>query len=251
MVNKTLNEIVRGNEIKHRGGKFLLIERLLEESEDNSIKHYIEENKSSLYLEKLRKIYPQIRNIPKKDMLFFDIETCGFSYNDPIFAIGMTHLNHHIKSSCIFARDYSEEKTILQYFVDILPKYHCFFTYNGIAFDITRLDKRMKANGIKHTSKKHPSLRKAMHESHIDLMNELQTLKGLSLPDFKLKTVEKVLFGMSRENDALSKDLPGIYRKYVNGEESDEKMASALEHAITDTLTLPAILAYISNRKLK
>ena len=237
-----LNDLVKGKEISYKGGSFLSIERDLKNIEDNPIKQYLLSNQEELHLDKIRKTFYKLKKIPKREMLFFDVETCGFSYNCPIFAIGMTHLNHNIVTSCFFARDYSEEKTVLKYFVDMLPNYHAFLTYNGLAFDLTRVDKRLIANGLRTTEE--GTLKKALEMSHLDLKQELSSMRKLNLPDLKLQTVEKILFGMTRENDIPSSEIPIVYNNYMK-REKETKMANVINHVMTDTLSLPAILAYV------
>lgn len=248
-----LEKLVSGEVISYKGGQLLLTERHFDSLSQNPIVDYIKKHKEGLALERIRKAFPELHHVPKRDILFFDIETCGLSYDSPIFAIGLAHLNHEIETSCLFARDYSEEKSILQLFLDLVPQYHAFFSYNGNSFDLPRLDKRMQANGIAYPQNQQSqsgdlqTLKDALNSSHshVDLKQALKALPRLQLPDQKLQTIEKVVFQMSRQDDAASHTIPEIYRGYIAGTHPEEKMARGIQHVLDDTLTLVALVGYI------
>lgn len=243
-----LEKLVSGKVLPYSNGEFLLVEKNLRDMSDNPIKRFIEENREFLNLNAIRHSFPEIYDIPKREILFFDIETLGFSPNSPIFSIGLTHLTEGITTSCLFARDYSEEKIILQYFLDLLPQHHAFFTYNGASFDLPRLDKRMRdAHGISYQG---TGLKERLNSHHLDLKKFIQRLRP-DLPDHKLSTIEKLVFKMSREGDIPSSQVPKAYKEYVEGTDGEEKIARVISHNMRDTLTLVAVLAYASKRNRK
>jgi uncharacterized protein YprB with RNaseH-like and TPR domain len=241
----SLKDLVNGETVSHKKGKFMLVERALPEMGDNPITRYIAKHRDYLILDSIRAKFPQLTDVPKREMLFFDNETTGLSGNNTIFSIGLTHLTEGVKTSCLFARDYWEERAILRYFLDLLPQHHAFFGYNSTAFDLPRLDSRLRAHGLYNGT----PLKEALNHDHIDLMQEMRKARP-DLPDYRLQTIEKLIFGMSREGDIPSSQVPKAYRDYMAGKEgSEEKMAKVIKHNMRDTLTLVAVLAYLCGRK--
>jgi len=241
-----LEKLVGGKIISYKGESFLLVEKSLEEMGDNPITRYLAEHKQNLSLDKVRKRFPGLHHVPKNAMLYFDVETTGLSGNHAIFSIGMTHLTEGINTSCLFARDYWEERAVLKYFLDLLPEHHAFFTYNGDSFDIPRLEKRIRnAHGLLHDSK---SLRDFMNSAHIDLYHEMRKACP-GLQDYTLRSVEKLVFGLSRRGDIASSKVPEAYQEYINGTDGEEKIARVIQHNMRDTLTLAAIFAYLCREK--
>jgi len=251
----SLKDLVGGKTVSHKGGKFMLIEKPLGEMEENPITRYIAEHRDSLTLDRIRKKFPL--EVPKKEMLFFDTETTGLSGNHTVFSVGLTHLTEGIKTSCLFARDYWEERAILQYLLDLLPQHHAFFTYNGNSFDLPRIDNRLNERGLNGGK----TLGDALNNSHIDLRHEMP--RAIKLPDYKLQTVEKLVFGMEREGDIPSSQVPKAYRDYVKDQydiapkkrrpeltkKREERMSRVIRHNMRDTLTLVAVLAFLVGRK--
>lgn len=199
-----------------RGESFYLIEKPLSELDTGPIDSYIEKHRESLLLRNLRRKFPELEHIPKERMLFFDIETCGFDPNNPIIAIAMAHMHHQyeIMLQCLFARNYSEEKAVIQYFLDSLPNYHAFFTYNGNAFDILRIQARAIQNGLFNGKRKLDSM---FNGEHYDLYLLGKEKSRIFLPDAKLQTVERLLFGFNRDSDVECDKIPELYFEYVYG----------------------------------
>lgn len=239
-----LKKLVQGKTVSTKQGRFMLVERDLREMNGNPIKDYIEKHRKVITLERIRRRFPYLTGAPKKDMLFFDIETCGFSYSSPILSIGLADLAGGISTRCLFARDYSEERAILSYFLGLMPQYQIFFTYHGNSFDLSRLDKRLKANGL--NGKKNKTLKEMLGQTHIDLRQEVRKLRlGF---DLGLQTLEKLALELSRDKDIPSKKIPKTYRDYVYGADNEQDIARIIRHNMHDTLTLIALLAYICKR---
>lgn len=254
----SLKDLVNGKTVSRKKGNFMLVERSLSEMGDSPITRYIAEHKGYLLLDSIRAKFPQLKDVPKREMLFFDTETTGLSGNNSIFSIGLTHLTEGVKTSCLFARDYWEERAILQYFLDLLPQHHAFFGYNSSSFDLPRLDSRLKAHGLYNGT----SLKETLNHDHIDLMQEMRKARP-KLPGHTLQTIEKLIFGMSREGDVPSSQVPRAFREYIEDlrgkvpenlwpdltRKREEKMAKVIKHNMRDTLTLVAVLAYLCGRK--
>jgi uncharacterized protein YprB with RNaseH-like and TPR domain len=244
-----LESYIKGTARKYRGGSFYHVERSLKEIDSGKIGEYIAKHKDYLLVKNLKRQFPDLEYIPKSRMLFFDIETCGFGSESPIISIALAHMHHgaDIGLECLFARNYSEEKAILQYFLNLLPQYEAFFSYNGKSFDGPRTKSRAIHNGLYNKELKDlsglvldgdngnngddghddPNLSETANGNgesrHHDLYHLCRQKNRLVLPDAKLKTIEKLVFGFTRSNDIASEDIPRVYYEYVYGRKMELK----------------------------
>jgi len=121
-----IEDFIRGKARRYKGGGFFSVRRKLEDIDSGLMGDYIKDNRQGLFLKNIRREFSELQDVPKSKMLFFDIETCGVDpHKDPIISIAMAHMygKSDVTVQCLFARDYSEEKTILQYFFHLLPHY--------------------------------------------------------------------------------------------------------------------------------
>lgn len=231
----TLEKHIAGEEKKYGGGTFYLVERTLEELGRDSVYDYIRANRDTLLMKSIRRRFPELAHIPRNRMLFLDIENCGLEIDSPIISIALAHMNSTsgIKLECLFARDYSEEKAILKYFLDIVPNYEAFFTYNGKSFDAPRLRERAIHNGLYDPSIKNlcgligsngdkgkTSQESDSGNNHHDFFHLCRQAARINLADAKLKTIEKTLPELGhfrRQDDIASADIPKVYFEYVYG----------------------------------
>jgi len=227
-----LEEYVDGRERSYRGRKLFVVEKSLKEIESGRIGEYVRDNRECLYLKNLTRAFPDLEHIPKQKMLFFDIETCDLGPESPIISIAMAHMQHQCDMSiqCLFARDYTEERAVLQYFADIIHGYDAFFTYNGKSFDVPRIQKRMIQNGL--FDSKGRKLKKIFEDqgrSHHDLYLIGQEKARILLSDARLQTIEKEGFHFRRRNDLPGEEIPRTYYEYVYGRKRMSKQVRADE----------------------
>jgi uncharacterized protein YprB with RNaseH-like and TPR domain len=232
----TLSEYISGSEKTYRGGTFYIVERGLEEMDAGTLADYTREHKDMLLAKNLGARFSELATIPKKKMLFLDIENCGLGIDSPIISIAMAHMHHgaDIDFECLFARNPQEEKPLLQYFLSQLQNYEAFFTYNGKSFDAPRIRARAIHNGLYAPelmdlggllSKLEGTPEESQngsngHGPHHDLYHICRHNCRLDLTDSKLKTIEKTLpeFGhFRRKDDLASADIPKVYYEYVYG----------------------------------
>ena len=245
MTKKTIEGFVNGRIENTDNGQLMVVERKLSEINSGEIAGYIKEHREKLFLNNIRRKFPQLEHIFKKRILFFDTENCGLRYSDPVFMVGMADFSDGINLKSLVARDYSEEKAVIKYFLNILPDYEAFFTYNGSSFDIPRLSERAKQNGIMLNSHSYKTLKDIIGDRHIDLYHLMR--KRITIPDAKLQTVEKVIFGHAREGDISGNKIPKVYKDYVYGAEDGEKMAKLIHHNMLDTASLVGVLVYLGS----
>jgi uncharacterized protein YprB with RNaseH-like and TPR domain len=143
----------------------------------------------------------------KENDIFFDIETTGLSKKySHIYMIGTGKIyNNSYKTTQFFAESVSEERLIINAFLNDLPEYSRLITYNGDRFDIPfvcekndQFDNRLKSGYI----------------SSLDIYKSIKPLKHfLKLPAMKQKNIETFL-GIKREDKYDGGKLIKVYEDY-------------------------------------
>ncbi len=195
------------------GGEFYLVEKPFSTIGPKSIQEYIKIALPELQRLREEKIHDKVGlPISKKGMLFWDLETSGLG-NDPIVSIASAHetQNGKLIAQCCFARNYSEERSIIAYFLRIQKHYEHLFTYNGSSFDLPRLDARIIQSGLYNGQR----LKENLNGRHEDLYRKGISMGMINPRDASLAKLEKTLFGFAREDDIPSAEIPLAYYEYV------------------------------------
>ena len=244
---ENLEDVVKGKTISSRFGKFFLVETPLHEIGGDAAE-YVQRNRQKLFLKSIRKRFPHLSHLPKSRMAFIDLENCGFSNSDPIFMVSLAHFlrGREISIRTLIARDYGEERAMLNHLLKTLEEYEAVFTYNGSSFDLPRISERAKQNGVMTNHTRYRELTETLRGRHIDLLPICT--KQFSLPDHQLKTIEKLVLGLERDGDIPSKEIPRVYRQYVYASDGTKDMVNILHHNRQDTLNLMAILIKLLSR---
>lgn len=142
----------------------------------------------------------------------FDIETTGFRRDsDTIFLIGIAREHFLMQWLCTVPSP-EEEKRILQKAVPLLKDTEM-ITYNGDGFDLPFLNARAAMHGIAL-----PSFRS------LDLLTMLRQKRNfLTLPDLRLKTVEKAA-GIVRRDSMSGKEVAASKKHLADDESLQEKV---------------------------
>lgn len=178
----------------------------------------------------LHGLHSDIKNLLISDpvgIVFLDIETTGLS-NTPLFLIGLLYFDgSKLNVEQLFARDYSEEISLLHYFSEIIPSFKVMVTFNGKSFDIPFINNRM----IYH--------RKFMNRIpiHIDILHHSRRRWRGKTPDCKLQTLEYYICGRQRTDDIPSALVPEIYREFVRTGKT-EFLKNVFYHNALDLITL-------------
>lgn len=181
------------------------------------------------------------KNIYKKynlfDMAYFDIETTGFDKeNDQIILISIGHFCN--KDIFVITQYFSEapedEVHILYEFNKKIKNYKVWCTYNGGAFDIPFIKKKMSDNNIKFNSQK----------KHNDLYRMIRPFyRSLGMERCNLKSVERRI-GIQRQDKIDGGISVKLYDKYMQSR--DEKIRDIIMlHNYEDVLNLPKIYKLI------
>lgn len=151
---------------------------------------------------------------PKESILFFDIETTGFSASGTkLYLIGcMYYKNDSWQVGMWFNDDGNSEEEMLLAFWDFSKQYRILIHFNGDGFDIPYLCQKLHRYGIN---------RDFSHLTSIDLYKWIRPYKKiLNLPNLKLKTIEEFLH-IHREDSYSGKDLILVYERYLRTGEND------------------------------
>ena len=151
--------------------------------------------------------YPLSRLGKEEDILFFDIETTGFSAGfNMCYLIGCLFAEKdHFRLVQWLAEDLEEEETMLREFALFTAPFGKLVSFNGDTFDLPFLKKRAALYGM---------LPLSGNPESIDIYKLLKPCKALlGLPDLKQKSVELFL-GIEREDRYSGGELIEVYFRY-------------------------------------
>ena len=177
-----------------------------------------------------------------EDSMLFDIETTGFSAAyTTLYLIGtIRRKDDLLVLTQYFADTPDEEPQLLAHFFEDLTGIRTLVSYNGDGFDLPYLKARCEKLHLTHPFDTIVS---------VDLYKEVCAFRFLlSLPNYKLKTVEAFL-GISRSDPYNGGELIEVYRHY--GRTGDkEALLSLKQHNYEDVADMPALLSLLSYRSL-
>ncbi len=175
-------------------------------------------------------------------LLLLDIESLGF-IGRPLFLIGVLHARTSggkipgLEVIQYLARDYSEEEAILRVFHAEAAEADVWVTYNGRTFDLPFLELRAV----------HHRLDAPRPSRHLDLLPVARRLWGETLPDCRLKTLERLICGRPRsQGDIDGARIPSAYHAFVRTGEPLE-MIDILRHNAADLMGLLDLYLRVRN----
>lgn len=152
--------------------------------------------------------YPLEKLGPLETLLFFDIETTGFSgdYSN-LYLIGCTYYENGSWNLIQWFADRADaEEEILHAFFDFLKSFRCLIHFNGDGFDIPYLLKRCHYYGLSYDFTGVKS---------IDIYRLAKPIKKiLGLESLKQKSIESFL-GIDREDKYNGGQLIEVYNDYL------------------------------------
>lgn len=155
-----------------------------------------------------------------EQVLFFDIETTGFSADSSyVYLIGCAYLKENkVCLRQMLMEEASEEKKLVSSFLSFALSFQALVHYNGAAFDIPFLQKKCIRHRLKDSFASLTS---------IDLYKQLQPIKKLlGLTNLKQKTVEQYL-GIYRRDSFSGGDLIPVYTEFIARYRYEQLTASA------------------------
>lgn len=173
----------------------------------------------------------------KESILFFDIETTGFSpIHTHVYLIGCAARRGRL--ICItqfFAEKPQEEKSILTAFLKLASQYEGLISFNGLGFDIPYLKKRLAHHGLPD----------APEFPHLDIFHEISGFKSiLKLNNLKQKSLETFL-GIARDDEYSGGDLINVYQDYAKHPSAESAELLRL-HNYEDLLGMPGLLPILA-----
>lgn len=178
--------------------------------------------------------YPLTRIAEPAEILFFDIETTGFSGDYAmVYLIGCTWYAenswHFIQW---FAEQPEDETELLHAFFSFLKSYRVLVHFNGDRFDIPFLLKRCAFHGLSYSFD---------HLNSIDIYRKIKPFKQLlQLDSLKQKSMEQFL-SISREDRYSGGQLIEVYEEYLHSHDAF-LLRLLLLHNEDDLKGMPAIL---------
>lgn len=192
----------------------------------------LEKNLDSLKTEYLRNCFPH-----PEEVLFFDIETTGFSPRGAsVYLIGCAYFTRDIwRCRQYFAESPAQEAEILKAFTSFAASFTHFIHFNGTTFDIPFLQAKCKRHNLVPFA---PA-------SHCDIYKRISPYKNmLHLPGCRQKQLEEFI-GLQREDPFNGGQLIALYHAY--GESRDERLFEVLllhnHNDLAGMLQLYAIMA--------
>ena len=166
-------------------------------------------------------VYFDLFGVPAGRVLFFDIETTGFSPESSyVYLIGCAYVDENIvKLRQWFLNDISEEKSLVKEFGDFVKNFQILVHYNGTTFDLPYLQKKARRHRLDNlyfrvegddADEKNEDLT----QSYDVYRHLLPFKKILGLKDLKQKTVEQFL-GVFRKDILTGKDLIPLYTEFI------------------------------------
>ncbi len=162
-----------------------------------------------------------------EEVCYLDIETTGLSMS-PLFLIGLMYESGgRLVLDQLFARDYSEEETVLRYLSELMGRFRILVTFNGITFDVPFIRERMTLHRLEPWKP----------EAHIDLLPLARSVVGARTPNHKLQTLEAHLCKRKRVGDIKGADIPEAYHQFVRTGDAKD-MANIFHHNRLDLVTM-------------
>lgn len=171
--------------------------------------------------------------VPPEKVCYLDLETTGLSMC-PLFLVGLMYVPEDgIVVDQLFARDYTEEATVLRFLKKFLGDFSVIVTFNGRSFDLPFIVERMAFSGIDFTP---PS-------NHIDLLPLARSFIKNRTPNHRLQTLERYLCKRKRIGDVPGREIPDVYHEFVRTGEAGG-IAGVFHHNRLDLLTMLQLVTF-------
>ena len=188
-----------------------------------------------------------------RSVVLLDLETCGLA-GCMIFLAGLIHEDQgQLQVTQLWARDYSEEKPLLQSLWDLVQHKELLITFNGKSFDWPQVHDRSTLHHLGYRRPRDPSATAACcpvthadrltpdqqrpEPAHLDLLHPARRRWQRQLPNCRLQTLERYICGRQRTGNIPGRDIPAAYHDYVRTGNTTA-VQSILHHNALDLVTL-------------
>lgn len=171
-------------------------------------------------------------------LLFLDIETTGLS-NTPLFLVGVLTLDADaLLVRQLFARDYSEERAVLEATRALLQQHCDLVTFNGKTFDLPYIANRCVTHRLPR-----PEAR-----SHMDLLLSARRHWRRFLPNCRLQTIEQQICRRQRVDDIPGEAMGQVYHDFVRTGDATQ-IRGALHHNLLDLIAMVEMLCLLGGEE--
>lgn len=153
-------------------------------------------------------LYPITDTYVKEKVVFFDIETTGFSSEmSYVYLIGCCYYKENTYQLIQWFSDgIDQEEELLMHFGEFIQSYRLLVHYNGTGFDLPYLKQKFKFHQLSYNFE---------HIDSFDIYKQIIPYKKrLPITDLKLKTIERFLH-IQRRDPYDGGQLIQIYLKYL------------------------------------
>ncbi len=168
-----------------------------------------------------------MRSDPQR-VIYFDIETCGFS-GSAVFLVGWCFWDGEddFIVEQVLARDYAEEVGMIVAVAERFAKTDVLVSYNGKRFDLPSILERGTIHRV-------PVIEPPLH---LDLLDHARARWKKQLSNCKLQTIEACICGRYRTGDIPGDQIPDAYHDFVKSGDA-RKMSVIIQHNLLDVVTL-------------
>jgi hypothetical protein len=163
--------------------------------------------------------------------IFLDLETTGFA-STPLFLAGtMFERDGRLSCAQLLARDYSEERALIETLDRLMGGFEVCITFNGKSFDIPYLKERAKYHRLVLDSA----------PRHMDILHHARRTWRGSLPNCRLTTLEWHILGRRRGGDVSGWEVPCIYHEFVHTNDA-RRLVGVIRHNLLDVVSMAELL---------
>jgi len=175
---------------------------------------------------------------PKEDIIFFDIETTGFSARSTaLYLIGVVYYkNNTWNISQWFCENQQSEAIVLASFFEFIQAYKIIVHFNGEGFDMPYLISKFSKYNLPYSFINFRSFDIFKHTRKVH--------KLLKLENYKQKTIEQYL-GVERTDKFSGGELINVYNKYLITKD-EESLHVLLLHNKEDIIGMLQLLPVLS-----
>ncbi len=180
-----------------------------------------------------------LKGFSLEDGLFLDTETTGLAGGTGTFpfliGLGWFEKGSFITSQ-LFARDFSEERSMLAFLSALASAKRFLVTFNGRAYDLNLLSSRHILNRIQDVLFGMP---------HIDLLHPSRRMLAHRLENARLVTIEAQVLGVRREDDVPGYEIPQRYFDWLKRRDG-RLMEDVFSHNRLDIMSMASLLKHLA-----
>ena len=168
-------------------------------------------------------------------VVYLDLETTGLAATPLFLAGALVHRDGGLRAVQLLARDYSEERCVIDLVDGMLAGCGVCVTFNGKSFDLPYLRERAKYHRL--------ALRPGPEQ--FDLLHHARRRWKHRLPDCRLLTLEWFILGRRRMGDVDGWEVPCIYHEFVHTKDA-RRLKQVLRHNLMDVLAMAELMVSLA-----